>query len=254
MGLTSLCENFSELGTMEPGAFAEYTAVPGRLVHRADGITTEEAALIEPAGNGFHAAEKAGILPGDNVVVIGPGPIGNLAMQCAALYHPGELIVVGTRDSRLALAKKLGASHTINITNQNAAESIMEITKNRGADRIINCATTDSSFELAMKVANKNSTIVMEGLSGSGKPLQILMDDFIIKTVSVVPATGVHTKQFLNVMALVREKKINPGALVTHKYPLIKIDEALRKYRENRDEVMKILLYPDNKTPDNQGH
>jgi len=243
-GLTSLCDNFSELGTMEPGAFAQYVAVPERLTHPATGLTIEEAALMEPAGNGCHAAEEAGILPGDNVVVIGPGPIGVLAMQFANTYNPGRLIMLGTRDGRLDFARRLGATHTVNIRQEDAYEAVMKITEGEGADRIINCATTDSSFETSMKIAAKNSVIVMEGLSGSEKPMPILMDDFIVKTVAVKPACGVHTRQYMDTMALVRNKRVNVSALITHRFPLEQMDEALKTMMEKRDEVMKILIFP----------
>ncbi|MCL2834865.1 MAG: zinc-binding dehydrogenase [Treponema sp.] len=244
MGFTSLCDNFSELGTMEPGAFAQYTALPGRLVHPAEGLTIEEAALMEPAGNGLHAAETAGILPGDNVVIIGPGPIGILAMQFAASFSPAKLIMIGTRDSRLAFAKQLGATHIININKTNAAEAVMEITGGRGAERIINCATTDVSLETALRITGKNAVIVMEGLSGSGKPVPIMMDDFIVKNFSIVPASGVSTRQYMTAMEMVKNKKVNLTSLVSHKFPLEQMDEVLRTIREDRDKAMKILILP----------
>jgi threonine dehydrogenase-like Zn-dependent dehydrogenase len=243
LGMTSLCDNFSELGTMESGAFAEYVAIPGRLTHIASGLSIEQAALIEPAGNGCHAAEQAGILPGDNVVIIGPGPIGILAMQFAATYNPEKLIMIGTRDSRLERARQFGATHTINIRNTDSIETMIKLTNGKGADRIINCATTDSSFETAMKIAGKNAIIVMEGLSGSDKAIPILMDDFIVKTFSVVPACGVHTRQYMKTMALVRDGKINVTDLITHRFTLDEMDKVLQTAKEN-DSVMKIVVYP----------
>ena len=120
----------------------------------------------------------------------------------------------------------------------------MDITGGRGADTIINCATTDSSFETAMSIANKDSVIVIEGLSGSGKPLSICMDDFIVKTVSIIPATGVHTRQYMTVIDMVRNKKINVKSLITHRYMLDDIDDAILTMKEKHDEVMKILIYP----------
>jgi len=241
-GLTSLCLNFNELGTMEPGAFAEYVAIPGRLVHPADGISTEEAALIEPAGNGYHAAEKAGIMPGDDVVIIGPGPIGLLAMQFAATYNPDRLIMIGTRDSRLELARRLGATHTVNVKETDPVQSVMELTGGLGADKIINCATTDSSFETAMKIVAKDAVIVMEGLSGSGKTVPVLMDDFIVKPFSIISATGVHSRQYMSTMALVREGKINLRSLITHRFALDQMDEAMITMKEKRNEVIKVLI------------
>ena len=243
-GMTSACEgDLSELGTMEPGGFAEYAAVPGRLVHPATGLTVEEAALMEPAGNGCHAAESAGILTGDRVAVIGPGPIGILAMQFANIYQPSQLIMVGTRDPRLEFARRLGATHTVNINKTDAAQAVMEITGGQGCDRVINCATTDASCALALKIAGRNSVIAMEGVSGSGQTLPVTMDDFN-KPISIVGVNGVYSRHYEQSMALVREKRVDVKSLITHRFPLEQMDEALRTMKEKRDEVMKILIFP----------
>jgi len=244
-GMTSACEGgISELGTMMPGGFAEYVYVPGRLAHRANGLSVEEAALMEPAGNGCHAAEKAGILAGDSVAVIGPGPIGLLAMQFASTYNPSDMIVIGTRGSRLEFAQKLRPVHTININEVEAVQSVMEITNGRGADRVINCATTDASCELALKIAGRNSTIVIEGLSGTNMPLSVTMDDFN-KPVSIIGVNGVYSRHYVQAMALVKNKAVDPARLVTHRYTLDRIDDAFRVIKEERDAVMKVLIYPD---------
>ena len=243
-GLTSLCDNFNELGTMEPGGFAEFAAVPKHLVHPAFGLETDEAAMVEPAGNGCQAAEKAYIQPGDRVAVIGPGPIGLLAMQFAALYHPSVLISLGTRDNRLECAKKLGATHTVNVKETDAAEEVMQITSGLGVDQVINCATTDASFELATKIAGKNSTIVMEGLSGTGNTVPIRMDDFVTGPTAIAGASGVHTRQYDVVIDMIRAGRIDVKTLATHRFPLEEIETALDYMRNRRDEVIKIILRP----------
>jgi len=242
-GMTSACDDSSELGTIDPGGFAEYAAVPGRLVHPAAGLSIAEAALMEPAGNGCHAAESAAILPGDSVVVIGPGPIGLLAMQFAKAYDPSKLIVIGTRDSRLDFARKLGATHTININDTDPVEAVMDLTGGRGADSVINCATTDAAFEMALLLAGKNSTVAMEGLSGSGKPLAVDTNLFN-KPVSLVGVNGVYSRHYVQAMALVRNGTVDLKSLVTHRFALTDMPEALRIMKEKRDEVMKILVLP----------
>jgi len=243
-GITSRCLNFSELGTMEPGGFAEYTALPGRLTHPVTGLTFDEAAMMEPAGNGCHAAERANIEPGDRVAVVGPGPIGLLTMQVANTYNPSQMIVIGTRDGRLEFAKKLGATHTVNINKTDALKAVMDITEGKGANKVINCATTDAAFELCLKIMSIDGMILQEGMSGSAKPMPVIPDEFNTRNMSIIGVCGVHTRQFVKVITLAKDKRIDVASLVTHRFPLEKIEDAFELMRSKQDDVMKIMLYP----------
>jgi len=164
-------------------------------------------------------------------------------MQFAALYHPSKLIVIGTRNGRLDFARKLGATHTVNIRETEPVDAVMDITGGHGADRIINCATTDSAFELALNITAKNAVIVAEGLSGSGNTLPIRMDDFI-KPISIVGVCGVLSGQFNKCINFVRDKRVDIQSLITHRFPLTRIGEALRVMHEERDAAMKVMLFP----------
>ncbi|MCL2741443.1 MAG: alcohol dehydrogenase catalytic domain-containing protein, partial [Oscillospiraceae bacterium] len=188
-GETSCCESFDELGTMRDGGFAEYAAVPARLAHRVHSLGDDEASNMEPAGNGFHAALKASIREGDAVAVIGPGPIGLYAMQFAAAYRPGALIMVGTRADRLEAAKELGATHTV-LAGDDAYGRVMGITGGKGVDRVIQCATTGEAVTLALRVMGPNSILAMEGYGGGGT-VGMDMDEFIRKPMQVRGVSGV---------------------------------------------------------------
>ncbi|MCL2664806.1 MAG: alcohol dehydrogenase catalytic domain-containing protein [Defluviitaleaceae bacterium] len=241
-GDTSRCENFNELGTMRDGGFAEYAAVPSHMVHRLRGLPADEASNLEPAGNGFHAAEACGIREGDAVAVIGPGPIGLYAMQCAALYKPDKLIMAGTRKNRLETAKLLGATHTVNVSETDAYKSIIDITEGKGADRVIQCATTPEANALAVKILGSNSVLAMEGYGGG--TLNMAFNDFLQKPVSILGVTGVSHRHFKETLAAAESGKIKIAPVITHRFPLCKIEEAFKLMKDKNANAIKIVINP----------
>ena len=94
------------MGSKRDGGFAEHCTVPARHLHRLpDGVSLEEAAMLEPLANANSIVRQADVRWGERVVVIGPGPIGLMALGVARCLNPSVLVLVGTRDNRLALGE-----------------------------------------------------------------------------------------------------------------------------------------------------
>lgn len=244
LGFIAPCQNYNELGTMENGGFAEYAAVPAEMVHRFDKITMEAASNVEPAGNAYHAVERAEILTGDKVAVIGPGPIGLYALQIARLKSPEMLIMVGTRDDRLGVASELGATEIINIRKTDPFKRIMEITENKGVDRVIQCATTKDAMELGLGILGHNSRMVIEGVSESEEKTGINFNDFIGKYMTITGAAGAGRRHFINTLKLMELGLINTERVITHKIPLDKIEDGLELLKSRKDGAIKVAINP----------
>ena len=243
-GYPAQCDNFSEIGTMRNGAFAEYVAVPSRLAHKFTNLSMEVAATAECAGNASNAVDQSEIMPGDNVVVIGPGPIGLFAVQLAALKHPAMLILAGTRDSRLDAGIRCGASNIVNVNNEDGYKKIMQLTDGRGADVIIQCATSDSAFNLAVNIAGKRSRIAIEGFSNESACMNLNMNQFILKPMTIKGITGAGPKDFENIISLFKQKKISSDAIVSHVLPLEEIKKGMEILKNKEDDVIKIVIKP----------
>jgi threonine dehydrogenase-like Zn-dependent dehydrogenase len=228
---------------MRNGGFAEFAAVPAHMIHAVSKITFEEASNIEPAGNGCHAAQAASIRKGDTVAVIGPGPIGLYAMQFALLYEPEKLIMVGTRENRLEAARKLGATHTININGSDPYEEIMNLTNGRGADRVLQCATTDDAVKLAFKIMGNNSVLAIEGY-GKGDPISVDFGDFIKKPMTILGVSGVTHQNFTDAIKAAESGKIKFEPIITHKFKLDEIEEAFKVARDRSKDAIKIVVLP----------
>jgi L-iditol 2-dehydrogenase len=239
----NLCLNISELGTMRSGGFAEYVSVPARLVHKFYNISMDEASNVEPAGNGYHTIEKADIQYGDKVLIIGPGPIGLYALQFAKLKYPEILIMIGTKNERLKIASELGATHVFNVNETDVYNEVMRLTNDQGINKVIQCATTDHAHELAIKVSGRNSTIVIEGLSGTDGT-KVKIDDLIIKPTRLIGANGVSSNHFQKTLKLLEMGLIDAKKLITHKKKLIDIVQGYDLLMRKAEGVLKIVVNP----------
>jgi len=241
MGYSS-CENYSELGFMQSGGFAQYCAVPARNCHKFTKMTMEQAALTEPVGNGLAVATAADIRPTDNVVIIGPGPIGLYAMLCAKLKNPNQIIMVGTRYERLKYAEGV-ADALVNIREEDAKERILQLTGGAGAQVVLMCAATVQACELALKIAGKNCRLIVEGVPGE-TPVPVNFSDFVTKVLMIKGVAGVTSEQFRKVISLVENGYIDPTRFVTHKMDLDDIGKGFEILQARDQDAVKILVKP----------
>ncbi|MGD0410080.1 MAG: galactitol-1-phosphate 5-dehydrogenase [Verrucomicrobiota bacterium] len=168
-GEINLCDNRRVLGVSceeyrQPGAFADFVAVPQRILYRLpDGLPFEHAALAEPFAVALHAIRRAPVTLNDAVAVVGAGMIGLALVQALRLAGCGRLLVADVADGRLALAKKLGATHTINSAGGKAAAAILEWTQGRGADVAFEAAGVAATVDLALGCLRKGGTAALVG-------------------------------------------------------------------------------------------
>ena len=124
-------------GFTTDGGFTQYAVNNiNTLVHVPADMSDEEATLIVTAGTAMYGLDvMGGLIAGQSVVVMGPGPIGLMGVAVAKALGAGEVILTGTRDNRLEMGRKLGADHTINVTKENAVEMVHEVHRGRRAIR-----------------------------------------------------------------------------------------------------------------------
>jgi threonine dehydrogenase-like Zn-dependent dehydrogenase len=244
LGQTVHCVDIRGVGSGIDGGFAEYVSVPERNLHRIpDDLSLEVAAMAEPAANAYSAVRRGGILQGERVVVLGPGPIGLLAIQIARLYHPSELVLVGTRDERLSVGARLGASRAINIRRAGAEEELIEdILCDRGADVVIECAGTRDAVDLAFRMAGPNGRIAVEGLPRIGDIMQLRLHDVHRKALTIAAVNGYLTPDFVYALDLLSEGFIQVDPLITHHFSLDQWESAFRMIEEHKSEAIKVVF------------
>jgi len=168
-GDINLCDNRQVLGVSpgeyrRHGAFAEYVAVPRRIMYRLPAnLTYEQAALIEAVSVAVHAVNLTPLSLGTSAVVVGSGMIGLLAIQALRAAGCTLVVAVDPEESRLAVARQLGATLTINPKTGDAPAAVREITDGRGADVALECVGATDPIRTAIASVRKGGAVTLVG-------------------------------------------------------------------------------------------
>ena len=168
-GQENLCDNREVIGVSTPefrrmGAFAEYVTVPARIAYPLpDTMPFAHAALIEAVSVAVHAIHLTPISLEDTAIIVGAGMIGLLTLQAAFLAGAGRVFVIDVDETRLELARKLGATDTFNSSNAGFIAEIRRLTSGRGADIAFECVGISPTVNLATEVVRKGGMVTLVG-------------------------------------------------------------------------------------------
>jgi L-iditol 2-dehydrogenase len=168
-GEVNLCDHRQVLGVScgdyrRHGAFAEYVAVPARILYRLpDALSFDHAALIEAVSVAVHAVSLTPVMPGDTAVVVGCGMIGQLTIQAAKVAGFATVIGVDVDDARLAVARAAGADATLNSRTADAPAEIRARTGGRGADAVLEAVGSTAPIQTAIAAVRKGGVVTLIG-------------------------------------------------------------------------------------------
>jgi threonine dehydrogenase-like Zn-dependent dehydrogenase len=238
------------LGVTTNGAFAKYVRTKAEHAYKLpDSMTDEQGAFVEMLAASLNAVEKAEIRLGDLVVIYGPGPVG-LSMVQLAKASGGRVVIVGTRDYRLELAKGMGADHAFNIADASSpyhtadlAASIREVNAGEPAERAIVATASEDATQGALEVTGNGSTIVYMGLAGPDDVVKLPMLASLAMD-KTIRFSWLYPNQWPNTIRLLREGLVDTSKIITHSIALDKIDEGIRQVVARDDGVIKIIVKP----------
>jgi len=220
------------LGNKIDGTQAEFVRIPyadTSLYPIPDGADEEALVMLSDIlPTGFECGVLNGkVQPGGSVAIVGSGPIGLAALLTAQFYSPAEIIMIDLDDNRLEVAKRFGATATINSADGKAVETVMKMTGGRGVDAAIEAVGIPATFELCEKIVAQGGVIANIGVHGAKVDLHLenLWDRNITITTRLVDT--VSTPMLLNT---VRSRKIDPKRLITHRFTLDHILEAYETF------------------------
>jgi L-iditol 2-dehydrogenase len=245
-GNIQLCAAKRSPGWGIHGAFARYLAMPVHLLHRLpDTISFEEGAVVEPAANVVHdVLERGRVEPNDTVVVLGPGPIGLMALMAARAVGAGQVIVVGTaedEETRLPTALELGADAIIVAGRQDPVQRVMELTGGRGADLVVEASGSPRAIASTVGMVRRMGRIAAVGLTGKDDiPFPWSAAAWKVCTIIFNLSTGYTSWD--RAIGLIAAKKINIARLITHVEPLQSWERAFESVESKRG--LKALLIP----------
>src|SRR5690606_15533939 len=168
-GRPNACEFNQTLGVQRDGAMAEYFLAPWVRIIADNSLGVRELALVEPLSVGFHAVSRGGVTDSDSVMVIGCGMIGAGAIVRSSI-RGADVIAVDVDDSKLAVARKLGATQTINIKERDLNTAIYEMTGGRGADVVIEAVGRPETYLASISTAAFTARVVFIGYAKEKVP------------------------------------------------------------------------------------
>ncbi len=234
-----------ELGCRIDGCQAEYVRVPFAnmgLTKIPDQVSDEEALFLgDIVSSGYFGAELAEITPGDSVAVIGAGPVGMCAMQAAKLFGAGKIIALDIDAERLEYAKAHSLCDEVILNQEDAEEQVKKLTNSRGADAVIECAGSSSSFQTAWKIARPNAVVAIVAMYEQAQTLpleQMYGKNLIFKTGGV---DAIHCERL---MKLIAAGKFPTDFLISHKAPLNRILEGYHIFEEKLEHCIKWVVTP----------
>lgn len=243
-GNYNLCPHRKGFGYGIDGAMAGYVSVPARCLHRIpEHLPFEATAVTEPACVAYNAVvERSALRPGDSVLVLGPGPIGLLCLLMARLRGASTTIVAGlSRDAaRLALARTLGATHTVEIDTADVLEAVRGTGDGIGVDLVIDAAGAASAFQLALAAVRPMGQITKVGW-GPG-PLGFSLDPLVQKAVTLNGSFSHTYGTWERVIGLMASGQLDVTPLVGLRAPLAAWQQAFDGMHTG--DVVKAVLTP----------
>lgn len=228
------------------GGQSEAVAVPAADVFALpipEGVTTDQAVLLtDILPTGYLGAQRADITPGSTVVVIGLGPVGIFALQCAQLFGPARIIAVDRVPDRLARAAEMGAE-PVDATAGDAVAQILELTGGRGADSVIEAVGSDATITDALFCCAAGGTVSVIGVNVNfafpfPMPVAFLRRLTFRITLASVPST------WSALIPLIERGKLHPEDVFTHRIGLSDAAEGYRTFDARADGCLKVLLDP----------
>jgi L-iditol 2-dehydrogenase len=233
-GRYNLCPEVTFFGTPPvDGAFARYVTINEHFAHPVpDTLTDEQAALIEPLSVGLWAARRAGIRPGDTVLVTGAGPIGLLALQTARVAGAARVVVTDLAADRRELAARLGADEAVDPRGADLA--------GLGADVLLECSGAPPAVAGGLGALRGGGTAVLVGMGADEVTLP--MSALQVREVTVT-GTFRYANTYPGAIALVAAGRLDTDSLVTGRFGLRQVEQALTVGSSGAGTV-KAVVYP----------
>jgi threonine dehydrogenase-like Zn-dependent dehydrogenase len=236
-------------GNTIDGCQAEYVLVPDAMANLApvpDELTDEQVLMCpDIMSTGFSGAESAGIRIGDVVAVFAQGPIGLCATAGAKLSGASTIIGVDRIPGRLEMAKRMGADYVIDSSRVDPVEEILKLTGGRGVDVSIEALGLQATFEACLRVLRPGGTLSSLGVYSTDLTIPLgpfaagLGDHRIITT--LCPG---GKERMRRLMAVIAARRVDLGAMVTHRFKLDDIEAAYDLFGHQRDGVLKVAITP----------
>lgn len=242
-GQKQFCSNLQAIGVTRNGGFAEYSVVPSTQVFAFSGdVSFEEMAMAEPLACCIHGIEQVNIVSGDLVVVVGGGAIGLIMVQLAKLRGAGKVILSEPVEYRRKVALDLGADVVVDPTTVDVCEQIHSLTGRNGADVVIECVGIASVTKQAISMADRGGRILLFSVPTPEATIDLPLIDVFHKELKIY-GSFINPNTHQSAVDLINSKRIQVAPLITHRFSLNQLDEAI--HMQTSIDSIKVQIIPD---------
>ncbi|MEL6682351.1 MAG: alcohol dehydrogenase catalytic domain-containing protein [Pseudomonadota bacterium] len=246
-GRYTLCLNYGNTATghrqhghITPGAYAQYMVSSVKSLYKIpDEMDLEYAACVDPLSIALYTVNRSRMEAGDDVLIMGTGPQGIMAMLCAQAMGAGRVFIAGSGE-RLKLAENLGAIG-IDYRSQDVLETIKEHTNGHGVPRVLECAGTAKSVQQSCYAAAKGGVVSMIGIP-HGDP-EVPIKRMVLDEVELI-GNRANPNTAEPALAMMHEGRVDLKPLMSHTFPLSDFATALDIYEQRKDGAMKVAIKP----------
>jgi 2-desacetyl-2-hydroxyethyl bacteriochlorophyllide A dehydrogenase len=220
---------------------AEELVVPAELIYPCpDGLSADQAAIVEPTAVAVHACRRAGLNAGMSLAVIGSGVIGMLAIQVARAWGSSPIFAIDRISERLRLAKKLGADAVLDNRQDDVLSTGRELCLD-GFDVVMDMVGREATLEDAIALARRGGTIVPVALPHGSVDFDF--EPLYRKELSIV-GSRLYNGDFEQALELIASGVVDVTSIITHHFPLEEASGAFTKLMDHPDEAIKVIVVP----------
>lgn len=238
-GKTNCCVNIQVLGVHRDGAFTEYLSVPQQFVHKAEGVTLDQAAMVEFLAIGAHAVRRAGVRAGQRVLVVGAGPIGMAAMIFAR-SRGAEVTALDSRADRLEFCvTQLGIAASVQLGDDDE-QRLAALSANESFDVVFDATGNSKAMERGFKFVAHGGTYVLISIVASA--ITFSDPEFHKRETTLLASRNATTEDFEAVLKAMRAGQVPTDALNTHRMALADVPERFKELLDPARGVVKAIV------------
>ncbi len=256
MGMYTSCHNYGKNygsnnkkhranGFTTDGGFKQFAINHiNTLVKIPKDMSDEEATLVVTAGTTMYGlTELGGLVAGESVVIIGPGAIGLLGVAIAKSLGANPVILLGTRNSRLEIGKKLGADYVCNTkVNKNVVDYVKKITNKIGADYVIECSGSEIAINQAILMTNRGGKICLAAFPQNS--IKINIPHLVSNNIYMYGIRGEGQSSTKRAISFMQQKKFDAKLIHTHTFSFNDLPKALEYSKKRIDDAIKVVVKP----------
>ncbi len=239
-GKPNCCVHLKVSGVHVDGGMVGYLSVPSYALVHGEGLPEDALALVEPLAVGAHGVQRAGVQPGEWVLVVGAGPIG-LGIMAFARIAGGNVIALDLNENRLAFCRtRLGIAHTVNARDPDVAGKLMEITGGDMPAVVMDATGSQAAINQAFAYLAHGARYVLVGLQAGD--IRVSHPEFHKREATLMSSRNATRRDFEHVIGSIKRGLVDPAAYITHRVPFGAVSGTFPGWLDPANGVIKAMV------------